>query len=69
MLFTKATRHVTALETTLLTVIEPILNPLWVVLTVGERPSLLALIGGVIVLGAVVGRGVVNSYWLERRAT
>ena len=61
VLFTKATRHVSALETTLLTVIEPILNPLWVVLTVGERPSLLALIGGMIVLGAVVGRGVVNS--------
>ena len=69
VLFTKATRHVTALETTLLTVIEPILNPLWVVLTVGERPSLLALIGGVIVLGAVVGRGVVNSWLSERHAT
>ena len=61
VLFTKATRHVSALETTLLTVIEPILNPLWVVLTVGEKPSLLVLIGGVIVLGAVVGRGVLSS--------
>ncbi len=66
VLFTKATRHVTALETTLLTVIEPILNPLWVVLTVGERPSLLALIGGVIVLSAVVGRGILSSNAVRR---
>jgi drug/metabolite transporter (DMT)-like permease len=61
VLFVKATRHVTAMEIVLITAIEPILNPLWVVLLIGERPSLLALIGGAIVLGAVVGRGVLGS--------
>ncbi len=69
VLFAKATRHVTAMEIVLITAIEPILNPLWVVLTIGERPSLLALIGGMIVLGAVVGRGILSSRLMERRAT
>ncbi len=59
--YASASRHVTALEIVLVTVIEPILNPLWVVLTIGEKPSLLAIIGGVIVVGAVVGRGIISS--------
>lgn len=61
VLFAQATRHVTAMEIVLITAIEPILNPIWVALTVGERPSLLAMIGGLIVLGAVVGRGLIGS--------
>jgi drug/metabolite transporter (DMT)-like permease len=61
VLFVKATRHVTAMEIVLITAIEPILNPLWVLLLLGERPSLLAMIGGAIVLGAVIGRGVLGS--------
>ncbi len=61
VLFTKATKFVSALEVSLITVIEPILNPLWVVLTIGEKPSVLALLGGVIVVGAVVGRGVLSN--------
>lgn len=69
ILFTKATQHVTALELVLIPVIEPILNPIWVALMIGEKPSLLALIGGLIVLGAVVGRGVLSSRLVARRAT
>lgn len=61
VLVAKASRHVAAMEIVLISAIEPILNPLWVVLIVGERPSLLALIGGVIVMGAVVGRGIISS--------
>lgn len=61
VLFANASRYVSALEMVLITVIEPILNPLWVVLTIGEKPSILALLGGVIVVGAVIGRGVLSS--------
>ena len=61
VLFTKGTKYVSALEVSLITVLEPILNPLWVVLTIGERPSILALIGGVIVIGAVIWRGILSS--------
>lgn len=69
ILFTKATRHVSAIEIVLIPVIEPILNPIWVALMIGETPSLLAALGGVIVLAAVVGRGVLSSRLLQPRTT
>jgi drug/metabolite transporter (DMT)-like permease len=56
LLYSKAVKHVTALEAVLIPVIEPILNPLWVMLVLGEKPSSLALLGGAIVLGAVTWR-------------
>ena len=55
-LYAKAIRHVTALEAVLIPVIEPILNPVWVLLALGERPSALSLLGGAIVLSAVTLR-------------
>ncbi len=58
LLYTRAIRHVTALEASLIPVLEPILNPIWVMLFVGERPSPLSLVGGVIVVGAVTWRAV-----------
>jgi drug/metabolite transporter (DMT)-like permease len=67
VLFTKATRHVSAIETVLIPVIEPILNPIWVALTVGEKPTLLALIGGAIVVISVVGRGVLSNRLFMRK--
>jgi len=55
-LYSRAICHVTALEAVLIPVIEPILNPVWVFLARGERPSRYALLGGAIVLGAVTLR-------------
>ncbi len=60
LLYVRAIRHVTALEAVLIPVIEPILNPLWVLLVLGEKPSPLALFGGVIVVGAVTWRAVAS---------
>lgn len=60
LLYAKAIKHVTALEAVLIPVIEPILNPVWVMIAVGERPSPLALVGGAIVLGAVTLRAVAS---------
>jgi drug/metabolite transporter (DMT)-like permease len=58
LLYARAIRHVTALEAVLIPVIEPILNPVWVLLVIGERPGPLSLLGGVIVLSAVTVRTV-----------
>lgn len=63
ILFMVGIRHVTAVEGALIPVIEPILNPLWVLLAIGERPSLYSLLGGGIVLLAVGGR----AWFLARR--
>lgn len=55
-LYSYAIRHVTALQAVLLPVIEPLLNPLWVLLAIGEAPSSWALAGGGLVLTAVTWR-------------
>lgn len=55
-LYSRAIHHVTALEAVLIPVVEPILNPLWVLLVMGERPGPLSILGGLVVLAAVTGR-------------
>ncbi len=58
ILFTKGIARVTAIEGALIPVLEPILNPIWVLIFVAEEPSIHAIVGGAIVLGAVTGRSV-----------
>lgn len=53
LLFVHGLKHISAAEAGLLSLLESILAPLWVWMAIGERPSNLALVGGVIVLGAV----------------
>jgi len=57
-LYSRAIRHVPALQVVLITVLEPILNPTWVLIAIGERPGPRALVGGVIVLGASTLRSI-----------
>lgn len=57
LLYAAAIKHVTALEATLIPLLEPVLNPTWVMLTLGERPGPWAIVGGVLVLAAVLTRG------------
>jgi drug/metabolite transporter (DMT)-like permease len=47
-------RGIRSLDAGIVGYIEPVLNPIWVFLVIGERPSKWALIGGVIIVGAVV---------------
>jgi drug/metabolite transporter (DMT)-like permease len=60
-LYATAIKHVTALEAILIPVIEPILNPLWVFLIVGETPGPWAFLGGFIILFSVTVRCVVAA--------
>jgi drug/metabolite transporter (DMT)-like permease len=53
LLFTNAIKHVPALEANLISMLEPVLNPIWVFLFIGEEPGRFALIGGIIVLAGV----------------
>lgn len=59
-LYARAIKHVSALEAVLIPVIEPILNPVWVLLTLGEKPTTLALVGGLVVLAAVTTRAAIS---------
>lgn len=60
VLYSWALKHVSALEAILLTTLEPLLNPVWVTLFHGEIPSMHSVVGGSIVVGAVVLRNVLN---------
>ena len=56
VLFVRGLRHVTATQASLLGMLEPIANPVWVFLFLGERPGVFALAGGAIVLAAIAWR-------------
>lgn len=53
ILYGLAVRKCSPLACSLISAVEPLLNPVWVFLYCGEAPSIFALIGGAIVIGAV----------------
>ena len=62
VLLAMAIKHVTAVESILIQTLEPILNPIWVFMVVGEVPTSLAIAGGMIVVASVVFR----ALWAAR---
>lgn len=64
ILVTYASRRVQAAEIAFVSRIQVVLAPLWVWLGVGEVPSLLTLLGGLVVLSAVIGNAAAG--WLGR---
>ena len=65
VLFSYGIKRITALESILTAVIEPLFNPLWVFLATGEAPGLRALSGGVVIIGAVM----ISSFMSVRRSS
>jgi drug/metabolite transporter (DMT)-like permease len=61
VLFVEGLKTVPAAEASLLGMLEPMFNPLWAFLGLGERPSTWAALGGAIVLAAVAGRTVLGA--------
>ncbi len=55
--FAKAIQHVSALGAMMIQFLEPILNPIWVLLVLGEKPGTFALMGGAMILAAVLVSG------------
>jgi drug/metabolite transporter (DMT)-like permease len=58
ILFTAGSRYVPAAEITLLSLTEVVLGPIWVWLGVGEKPSPLTLLGGAVVLSAIIAQAI-----------
>lgn len=59
-LFNYGLKRVSALESSLLAMLEPVLNPVWVVIGYGERPGAWALLGGGIVVAMLAIRTYVS---------
>jgi len=60
VLFSMAVRNVPAVTAILVPMIEPVLNPLCVLLLLGEAPSPMAVAGGIVILGTVAARGIAD---------
>lgn len=60
-LFVHGIRHVTATAASLTGMLEPVANPIWVFFLLGERPSVYAIAGGLIVLTAIAWRTVTSG--------
>lgn len=54
VLHAKASKHCDPLSAVLISMAEPLLNPLWVMLLYGEKPGKFALLGGAVVIGSVI---------------
>lgn len=54
-------RQVTALEASLLLLLEPVLNPIWAWMAHGERPGAWSLAGGLLILAATLARSAWDS--------
>jgi len=68
-LFTEGmARGVRSLDAGIICYIEPVLNPVWVFLVLGERPSRWALLGGTVIVAAVIAHMLLDARG-KRRAS
>lgn len=61
LLFTYGLKRVLAIESALLAMLEPILNPVWVLFWYGEKPTQAAIVGGLVILIALA----IRLAWIE----
>ena len=61
LLYSLAIRHVRALDAAIISIIEPILNPIWVMLATSEQPTFWSIVGGSIVLATSLTRSFLAS--------
>lgn len=65
-IFTYGIKRIMAIEASIISMLEPVLNPVWVFLGYGEVPTTFAIIGGIIIISAItirtfiVGSGVIR---------
>jgi len=67
ILFSAAIKRVPAAHASLIAVIEPVLNPLWVFLALGEVPKATTLLGGAIVIATVAAVSAIGMHRVRNR--
>jgi drug/metabolite transporter (DMT)-like permease len=61
-------RGLRSLDASIVGYIEPVLNPVWVFLFIGEQPSGWAMVGGAIIIASVVVHMLVTARGKSSRA-
>ena len=54
-------KGVRSLDASIIGFIEPLLNPVWVFLLIGEKPSNWAIVGGVVIIATIAAHTLLNS--------
>ncbi len=67
ILFATAIKRISAVTANLIGVIEPVFNPVWVFLALGEAPGSKTIVGGLVIMAAVTGASLVNARRADRR--
>ncbi|MBP9196513.1 MAG: DMT family transporter [Saprospiraceae bacterium] len=62
-LFLFGQKYLPAIESSLISMLEPLLNPVWVFIGYGENPGYWAMVGGLVIIAALIFR----LYWIEVR--
>ena len=65
--FASGLKRVVAVEASIISMVEPVFNPVWVFLGYGETPTIYSIIGGLIILGAIVVRTLVTGSPIIKR--
>jgi len=65
--FASGLKRIFAVEASIISMVEPVFNPVWVFLGYGEIPSFTAIIGGIIILGAIIVRTLYSGSGLTIR--
>lgn len=61
ILYTEGIKNVRALTASFITMLEPLLNPVWVIIFAGEVPSVKTILGGLLILGFIMIRAVFQN--------
>ena len=56
VIFNEGIKYVSATESMIIATMEAIFNPIWVFLGIGEKPSAFAIVGGIIIMTAIIWR-------------
>lgn len=62
-LFARGVREVASAEASLIALVEPVMNPIWVVLIVREEPTVATVIGGAIIMASLFLRYTLFTRW------
>jgi drug/metabolite transporter (DMT)-like permease len=60
-LFSYGLKRIIAVEASIISMFEPVLNPIWVFMGYGEVPSFYAIIGGIIIISAITVRTLISN--------
>jgi drug/metabolite transporter (DMT)-like permease len=64
--FSYGIKRVSAVTANLIALIEPVFNPVWVFLLLGEAPSAKAVLGGTLIIGSVTAASLVSGWRASR---